>query len=276
MNQKPKPRAVAFVIPCLVLSMGGTLTATASTVYFNDFEGPASLSGLSIVDYSLPPDSASVGVQSGQLRLDASYDRTYIVANASSFAAPYCTILKNNPGTVTWAFNVSNMDGTQNNSFFFCPASDTKGAWGYYSSYLLWGGGFVGNALEFYRTTWYTPPPLLLQIPSSDGLGTLPSKGSFRITYEPSSDLWSFFGYVGPEYVDPTTVTTLLGSVVDSSFTSMSLPYMEWGGSNIGSDFFDNISVNVVPEPAAASLGLLAMAISAASRLWKPKLRRDA
>jgi hypothetical protein len=56
----------------------------------------------------------------------------------------------------------------------------------------------------------------------------------------------------------------------------MSLPYMEWGGSNMGSDFFDNISVNVVPEPAAASLGLLAMAISAASRLWKPKLRRDA
>jgi hypothetical protein len=274
MNQIPKLLYVPTRIACLILFFGGVLTATATTVYFNDFSGgAASLNGLSVVDQSLSPYSASVSVESGQLRLDATYWTTYIVANASSFAAPYSTILKNNPGTVTWAFNVSNMDDVYANGFFFCPASDTRGGWGYYSSYILWGNG-GGNPMQFYRTTWYDPPPLLLQIPSSESLDTLPSKGSFRITYEPSSDLWSLFGHIGLDYIDPTTVTTLMGSVVDSSFTSMSLPYMEWGGADMGSDFFDNISVSVIPEPATSTLALLAVATSAVLRLRQAKARR--
>lgn len=156
------------------------------------------------------------------------------------------------------------MDDIYNNGFFFCPASDTSGGYGYPSSYLLWGGGFVGNRMEFYRTGIGLPSNLLFNVGSDDGLGPLPSRGSFRITYEPSSDLWSLFGHIGPDYVDPTTVTTLVGSVVDSSFTTVSLPYMSWGGAMPGSDFFDNISVSVVPEPGTTALGLLGMAASAA------------
>lgn len=278
MNKTLKLTVAPIILTCLMLSLGGGVSAAGSTVYFNDFgRGPASLNGLSIVDESLPPYSASVTVESGQLRLDASYDETYIVANAASFAAPYSSILRNNPGTVIWAFNVSNADAIYNNGFFFCPASDTSGGYGYYSSYTLLGGIYVGNRMEFYRSEWTGPSSNpLIAVPSEDGLGPLPSKGSFRITYEPSSDLWSLFGYIGPDYVDPTTVSTLLGSVVDASFTSVPLPYMSWGGVNMGSDFFDNISVSVVPEPPTTALGLLAVAISAASKLWQSRARSKA
>src|SRR5262249_25466316 len=108
---------------------------------------------------------------------------------------------------------------------------------------------------------------------SSNGLGTLPSKGSFRITYEPSTDLWSIFGVVGSDYVDPMTVTNLLGSVVDSSCTSVPLRYMTLKGDYPGQDYFDNVSVSVVPEPCAIRLGVLTGAIAACSRLRRA--RRD-
>jgi hypothetical protein len=266
MNRKLKLFFSPTGIACLVVLLGGILRATGTTVYFNDFDsGAASLDGLSIVDES---GSSSVGVVSGQLRIDPTgAPSTYVMANTTSFAAPYSSTLKNNPGTVTWAFNVSNQDGALylNNGFFFCLASSSIDPLVYTSSsYLLFGGVFVGNRMEFNRIGIGFPSNLLFEIPSSDGLGTLPSKGSYRITYEPSTDLWSAFGEVGSDYVDPTTVTRLLGSVVDSSFTSVPLPYMAWGGQNSGTDFFDNVSVTVVPEPTTIALVILGIATGAA------------
>lgn len=243
--------------------LGGILTATGDTVYFNNFDsGVASLNGLSIVDQS---GSSSVGVISGELRIDPSgLGSTYVLANTASFGAPYSNTLKNNPGTVTWAFNVSNQDAApeRNNGFFFCLGSSSMNPMVYTSSsYLLFGGVFVGNRMEFNGVGIGFPSVVLFEIPSADGLGPLPSKGSFRITYEPSTDLWSVFGEVGSDYVDPTTVTRLLGSVVDSTYTSVALPYMAWGGQNSGADFFDNVSVTVVPEPTAITLAFLPVAI---------------
>lgn len=102
MKQKPKLLSVLAGIPCLISLLGGLPTATATTVYFNDFgAGAASLNGLSIVDESLAPGS-SVNVVSGQVRIEpVSVWNVYVVANTASFAAPYSSILRNNPGTVT-------------------------------------------------------------------------------------------------------------------------------------------------------------------------------
>lgn len=250
--------------------LAGVATGQANTVYFNNFDsGSASLNGLSIVGAT---SSSSVSVDSGQLRIDplGGETYTYVVANTASFAAPYSSILKDNPGTITWAFNVSNQDGgpNLNNGFFFSLASDSTDPLVYTSSsYLFSGGIFVGNAMEFDGVGNEFPSYYLLQIPSADGLGPLPSKGSFRITYDPSTDLWSVYGKVGPDYVDPTTVTTLLGSFVESTYTSISLPYMVFGGENAGSDFFDNVSVTVVPEPSTIVLMALSLAAGVAL-LW--------
>ena len=253
--------------------LGGILTATGATVYSNNFDsGAASLSGLSIVDQN---GSSSVGVISGELRIDpGGFGSTYVLANTASFGAPYSNTLKNNPGTVTWAFNVSNQDAAPylNNGFFFCVGSSSINPLVYTSSsYLLFGGAFVENRMEFNGVGIGFPSVVLFEIPSADGLGPLPSKGSFRITYEPSTDLWSVFGEVGSDYVDPTTVTRLLGSVVDSTYTSVALPYMAWGGQNSGTDFFDNVSVTVVPEPTTTTLAFLAVATVASTWLRQNK-----
>src|ERR1700690_579681 len=110
MNRKLKAFLCPTGIPCLMVLFGGILTAPGTTVYSNNFDsGAASLAGLAIVNES---SFSSVGVDSGQLRIDpAGSLSSYVVANTASFAAPYSSTLKNNPGTVTWAFNVSNQDG---------------------------------------------------------------------------------------------------------------------------------------------------------------------
>jgi hypothetical protein len=184
---------------------------------------------------------------------------------------PYSTILKDNPGTVTWAFNVSNQDGESNNGFFFCLGSDSADPMNYLSStYVFQGGEFVGNAMEFDGVGSAFPSFSLLQIPSANGLGPLPSMGSFRITYDPSSDLWSLYGEVGSAYLDPTTVTTLLGSFVDNTYTDVPLQYMAFGGENTGSDYFDNISVSVAPEPTVNVLVIFGIAVGTAlESKWK-------
>jgi hypothetical protein len=251
--------------------LAGMQTAMGATVYYNDFSsGAASLSGMTLVDQSID-HSAWLGVASAQLTIHTpSYGNAFAQVSTASFVAPYSSILKNNPGTVTWAFNVSNQDGAFNNAFFFIlTRTGITSDWNANKfSYLLQGGGGAGNAMEFQRAGF---PYLLMAIPSANGLGPLPSKGSFRITYEPSTDLWSLYGVVGTDYVDPTTVTTLLGSAVDRTFTTVPLPYMAFGGAVTGSDYFDNITVSVVPEPGAIVLVALAIVTGVASRLWQSK-----
>ena len=95
---------------------------------------------------------------------------------------------------------------------------------------------------------------IVIDIPSANGLGTLPAKGSFKITYDPSSDNWAVFGQIGTSYVDPTLVSTSMGSGVDLTYTSGSMPYFSFAGLNGGADFFDNLSITVVPEPSGLEL----------------------
>jgi len=135
------------------------------------------------VDESLGPPGSSVGVDAGQLRIDpVGLSSTFVVANTASFAPPYSPILKDNPGTVTWAFNVSNRDAESflNNGFFFCLGSDSIHPTGYTSSsYLLFGGVFVGNRMEFNGVGTGFPSVVLFEIPSAEGLGPFHQRGHF-------------------------------------------------------------------------------------------------
>ncbi len=232
------------------------ITLPSSTVYSNSFDaGAASLAGFTIGNGAGNVGPYSVSVVAGQLQIDTFLPTPtagYAAINTSVFGSPYSSILRNNPGTVTWAFNVSNQDGAFNNGFFFSLASSSPDSQVFTSTgYALGGGGYVGNRMIFYRNgTGAT----VIDIPAANGLGPLPNKGSFRITYEPATDLWSSFGFVGTSYVDPTTVTALLGSAVDGTFTGVALPYLCLGGGSTGSDFYDNLTVSVVPEPSMWAL----------------------
>ena len=153
---------------------------------------------------------------------------TAVSINASNFSVPYTSVLGDNPGVVSWSFNVSNEDGQFNNSFGFALASSAPDPRIFTtSSYVFQGGGFVGNRMGLLRQV---EPILggptfdfLIDIPN--GLGTLPEMGSFQITYDPNGDLWSLFGATGPTKQDPRQVNVLLGTAVDDTLTNVDLPW---------------------------------------------------
>jgi hypothetical protein len=232
-------------------------TAQSVTVYSNDFDsGSASLSDFSIGTAAGNQGTYSVGVVSGQLQINTGnttpcYGRATI--NASRFSTPYSSILKNNPGLVTWAFNVSNVNGLYNNGFCFALGSNVADPLIYTSTaYVFGGGAYVGNRMVIYQHSQATGISYFVDTPN--GVPVLPSKGSIRITYDPSTDVWSLYGETGTSYVDPMTVTTLLASNKDNRFTSLSLPYLSFIGHTTGVDYFDNFTVSVIPEPATLLL----------------------
>jgi hypothetical protein len=149
---------------------------------------------------------------------------------------------------VSWSFNISNRDEGYgyNNDFLIGLASSAADARVFTSTaYYFVGGGYVGNRMMLARHGGYAETPI---IDITNGLPPLPSKGSFRITYDPSTHIWSLYGEIGTSYVNPATVTNLLGSVTDSTHTSEDLPYIYIGGSTPGTIFFDNLTVSVVPS----------------------------
>jgi len=242
-----------FLLLCLILllvdsrSLG---TPVGLVVYSNDFNtGEASLA-----DFVTGGEGQhSVKVTSGQLAISAaaaSYG--YAAINTSHFSPPYSSRLGLNPGMVTWSLNLSNQDGVMNNYFFFALASKTtypkaEGT----SSYVLEGGGYVGNRMMLYCKSGGDHIPI---IDITNGLPPLRSKGSIRITYTPRTGSWNLYGAFGDTYIDPQLVSSLLGSGVNDRHKYSNLPYMSFGGGNTGIDYFDNVTVTVVPEPATLLL----------------------
>lgn len=231
------------VVPVLFL-WGQSSVVDGKIVYSNNFDsGNASLSDF-IVEGQEP---YSVDVVSGQLEITTGVlgGRGYAAIHESKFLAPYSSTLKDNPGLVSWSFNVSNENGEFNNKFYFVLASDVPDAIVYTSTaYIFQGGGYVGHRMMLHRHSG--PGHNISIIDITDGLPNLPYKGSFRITYDPSTGRWSLYGITrGLSYADPAGVSELLGSKVDDTYTDLDLPYMSLGGSTTGSDYFDNVTVSV-------------------------------
>ena len=180
-------------------------------------------------------------------------------------------MLSNEPGTISWSFNIANQDGDFNSAFNIWLGSSTQnpnstGAVGY----VLRGGGMVGNRMtlsKFGDYADYNDPIIDL----TDGLGTMPEMGSYKITFDPATARWSLFGGEGPQFVNPASVTTLLGTGVDATYSHQALPYFGFGGNTTGLDVFDNFGVSVVPEPSTwALVGVGAAGLGVA---WRRRAR---
>ncbi|MFA6185970.1 MAG: PEP-CTERM sorting domain-containing protein [Phycisphaerae bacterium] len=241
----------------LVIWFQVNVSINAQVVYSNNFNnGTASLSDFTIRTVAGNIGTYSVTADSGQLKI-ATGNTTpcygFAVINTANFAAPYQTTLKNNSGLVSWSFNVSNLDGQWNNSFYFTLASNSSDPLVYTStSYVFAGGGYVGNRMMIFRQG-YNPSDHTHIIDITNGL-PIGYNGSIRITYDPKTDIWSLYGVWGSSYVAPELVANLLGTCHDSTYTGLNLPYMGMGGSTSGIDYFDNLTVSVVPEPATILL----------------------
>jgi len=190
------------------------------------------------------------------------------------------TTLANSAGLVTWTFNMRqirpNPAGFIVNSYgvaFILGGTSANAATTGSGYAIVMGNSGVPDPIRFVS---YTGGIQTLGTAAS-GLIVAPSPlndptnnfTSISITFEPTTSTWTLYGRDDgrSSFSDPASGTlTVLGSVVDSTFTGTSLTHMGayWQGSVVTSQtaFFDNITLSAIPEPSTISLiGLVAGAV---------------
>lgn len=234
-----------IIITALLLSScGGDNADSKVIIYENDFS-QNSLSDFIVGEIG----SATVIIDQGKLQINPGpnyLNRGYVALNVPEIDSLYSGMLSSNPALITWAFNISNMDGGLNNLFSFHIFSDPDPSNSAAFGYTLDGGGLVGNRMRLFRHALAQSPfgPVLeTMVDESDGLGTLPNIGAFKITYDPTSDEWNLYFEQSTTLIDPLTVDTLFGTAINSGFVTEELPYVIFGSQTTGSAFFDNLTV---------------------------------
>ena len=191
------------------------------------------------------------------------------------------TIFSSSAGLMTWTFN---MQQIRSNAAGFSAGS-------YGVAYILGASSNLvatqgsGYAVVLGNTT--TPDPLRF-VSFTGGLQSIgtatnalitagsplanPTTNymSIKLTYNPTNSVWEFFGRDDgtTAFSDPTVGSlTSFGSVSNSTYTSQSLTSSGayWQGSTGANQFaqFDNVRLEVVPEPSTyAMLGLAAAGLA--------------
>lgn len=250
----------------LLIGLTSLVTAHAATLYRNTFDAPGSLDTFTVYDgesfNSNPSLSPMVSIEAGQLKIHPDprhpAGMTCLSGNSATLFSPaYDPVLSLNSGLISWSFNISNQDSAPHNSAFSCIlASTTANPFdsdqGFAQGYALTGGGMVGNRMTLRRFDYGMGGSGETLVEITDGLAPLPEKGSFRITFNPVTSNWSLYAETGADYTDATQAGSLLGNAVDDTYTHIETRYFGLVGSNAGTTYFDNVTVDVVPEPASA------------------------
>jgi hypothetical protein len=264
-------QAGSYII--ILITLACLPAADAAILYRNTFDTSDNLTDFTVYGEEFigcdPPPLHAVSVDAGQLRIDTTQQRpngpgTYPVLSGRAFLSldtsrtfqqSYNPTLSQNSRLISWCFNVSNQDGALNNDFSFVLASTLANPYNtdakYACGYALCGGGMVGNRMVLKRFDYGLGGGNAILVDITDGLGPLPEKGSFRITFDPAASMWSLYGKAGSEYTDPTQVNTLLGTAIDSTYTHEETPYAGLLSTSTGTTYFDNFTVVAVPEPAS-------------------------
>jgi hypothetical protein len=233
-------------------------------------------------------------IDGGLLQLNNDIGATFTNANGWVYASQtlantgdFNTIFSSSAGKMTWTFNMQQIRTN--------PAGFAAGSYGVAyvigaSSTLVATQGF-GYAVVLGNTS--APDPLRF-VSFTNGLTNLgtattalisasaplnnPTNNymSIKLSYDPLSNLWELFGRNDgtSAFADPNAGTlTNLGSVSNSLYTGLALTSSGayWQGSTAANQFaqFDNVSLEVVPEPstyALLALSGLALAGYAARR----------
>lgn len=185
----------------------------------------------------------------------------------NAVAAPYNAILANNPGQVTWTFNMrqtrSNPSGMASsyyaNAFILAGTSNTTATTG--SGYAVtYGQSGSTDPIRIIRYTagLRTSTNVLTTINATSDIGN--QYLSVRVVYTPSTNLWQLYARVDgtSSFQDPNTGSlTLVGSGINNASTSTSLPLIGtfWNAgirTKQGAQF-DNIRL-AVTTPAITSI----------------------
>ena len=244
-------------------------------IYSNTFDDITALDGFTIigeefVDYD-PPSLHDVTVEAGQLTITTTYNlpngpgnnptllgRAAVMMDTSSFGNGYDTEISKSSDIISWSFNLANQNGDYNNGFEFVLTSTMQDPFDISThGYSFKGGGMVGDRMTIRRFDRGLGGGSEIMIDITDGLGPLPEKGSFKITYNPFNSEWSLFGETGVNYANPDNVNNLLGKAVENTYTAVSCPYMGFVSKTTGVGYFDNLSVFLGQKPISLEMILI-------------------
>ncbi|MFZ4707631.1 MAG: beta strand repeat-containing protein, partial [Bacteroidales bacterium] len=271
-----------FCLPALFVLMLFLIAGKGwgqSTVFADDFgSSHTSLTsgGTPTMTYSVGSTTSPAGITAIATNVLQQYasatpanGREYFMGLSSAYSYPYnSTTLHNNPGVVTWSFNIrlqrnsssTGLDAGQYGSAIILATNNADptnaGASGYavvlsknagatnQVKLVSFANGLTANA----NTTTIIGP--------SPDLATYQSHASVKVVFTPSTDTWQFYyrDDLTVASVDPLsgTLTQVGGSVVNSTYTS-SASYTNFGffynhstaASASNKAMFDNFKVQV-------------------------------
>ncbi len=187
----------------------------------------------------------------------------------TNFAAPYSTTLNSNPGMVSWTFNMrqirTNPGGFSSEkygvAYILAGTSGTTSTVGTGYAILLGTNDTSIDPIKLVRYTAGIRTSTTLITSNTTGLTDFGKEYiSVKVTYTPGTNTWQLYlrndGITA--FQDPLTGTlTSQGTVVNSTYTSTSLPIMGcfWNAatSTAQTAFLDNVNVSVV-VPTITSL----------------------
>lgn len=180
--------------------------------------------------------------------------------SATNFLSPYTSTLVNNSGPVTWTFNMrqirtnpggftSTLFGT---AYILAGTAGTTNVTGTGYAIILGNSG-TADPIRFVRYTSGIRTHTILLSSNTTGLTDFGNQYlSIRVVYTPSTNTWELFvrNDGTTAFADPAAGTlTSQGSVVNSNYTSTSLPlmggYFNGGTTADQTSFFDNVRVTV-------------------------------
>lgn len=264
------------VLPVFFLLAGFVHTNAQTTVFSDDFtisrgttftsvNGPVGTSPT----WSMLRSGSDfgAGINAGRMVLTNDATGTFSLSNgwvlaytsAAAFGTPYNATLANNPGQVTWTFNMrqirSNPSGPAAgyyaNAFILAGTSNTTATTGSGYAVILGNSGST-DPLRLIRYTAGIRTSTNIISSNTSGLTDFGNQYlSVKVVYTPTTNTWQL--YVrndGTAFQDPAAGNlTLQGSVVNNGSTAGALPLLGayWNGNyNAGQTaFFDNIKVTV-------------------------------
>lgn len=162
----------------------------------------------------------------------------------------YSRILQNAPGQITWSFDLEYFDGSLNSSYVAQLAmSEADRFSSTIDGYALIGGAFAGNEITLVRIE----DGLVVNTVISSPAGPPPGESvQIQVDLVPSTGVWTL--RMASLASGPPSPLPELGSGVDQTFLGRDLPYLSLGATTTGQSFYDNFSLEVIPEPGAAGL----------------------
>ena len=254
-----------FICSCVESTEPADTTAPISTIDTTDTTDPSSnktviyendFSANSLDDFIVGATGvATVNIYQGKLHISPGemyLNIGFVAIDLAAISSEYNPILDANPTKITWAFNISNIDGNTcgacNNTFSFKLFSHPDPVNGSAYGYSFSGGGFVGNRMTLNQTALANSsfgPVNNIMIDITDGLGPLPSIGAFKITYDPNTGVWELYYEESTTTLDPMSITNMIGSSINNNFANQPLPYLIFSGMNTRQTFFDNLTITI-------------------------------